>query len=112
MTDDAQLVFVDTPGIFAPKRRLDRAMVKAAWNGANHADLVLLVIDAGAGITQEVRAIVDQLKNQSSKAFRARTRSTRLPKKKSFAPVKDLLPRNPYRCFMISAIRDGAPRIW
>ncbi|AJD52154.1 GTP-binding protein Era [Thalassospira sp. MBR-102] len=71
MTDDAQLVFIDTPGIFAPKRRLDRAMVKAAWNGADDADLVVLVIDAGAGITDEVRAIIDQLKSQNRKAILA-----------------------------------------
>ncbi|KZB67985.1 GTPase Era [Thalassospira lucentensis] len=71
MTDDAQLVFIDTPGIFAPKRRLDRAMVKAAWNGADDADLVVLVIDAGAGITEEVRAIIDQLKTQNRKAILA-----------------------------------------
>lgn len=71
MTEDAQLVFIDTPGIFAPKRRLDRAMVKAAWNGADDADLVVLVIDAGAGITDEVRAIIDQLKSQNRKAILA-----------------------------------------
>jgi GTP-binding protein Era len=71
MTEDAQLVFIDTPGIFAPKRRLDRAMVKAAWNGADDADLVVLVIDAGAGITEEVRAIIDQLKTQNRKAILA-----------------------------------------
>ena len=71
MTDDAQLVFIDTPGIFAPKRRLDRAMVKAAWNGADDADLVVLVIDAGAGITDEARAIIDQLKSQNRKAILA-----------------------------------------
>ena len=46
ITGDAQLVFVDTPGIFAPRRRLDRAMVKAAWGGAADADVVLLTVDA------------------------------------------------------------------
>src|SRR6201999_3006711 len=44
--DEAQILFVDTPGIFAPKRRLDRAMVAAAWDGAGEADAILLVVDA------------------------------------------------------------------
>jgi GTP-binding protein Era len=55
----AQILLVDTPGIFQPKRRLDRAMVAAAWSGAEDAELILLVIDSGRGITAEVeRAIV------------------------------------------------------
>lgn len=57
----AQIVFVDTPGIFAPKRRLDRAMVKAAWSGAGDADLVALLIDAKKGIDEEARAIAEKL---------------------------------------------------
>lgn len=59
--DEAQIIFVDTPGIFAPKRRLDRAMVEAAWNGAGEADLSLLLIDAKAGITDAVREIARKL---------------------------------------------------
>ncbi len=46
----AQIVFVDTPGIFAPRRRLDRAMVSSAWSGARDADLVALLVDAGRGL--------------------------------------------------------------
>lgn len=57
---EAQIVFVDTPGIFAPKRRLDRAMVAAAWDGAAEADYVLLLVDAKAGLTPAVREIVTQ----------------------------------------------------
>ena len=59
--DEAQIIFVDTPGIFAPKRRLDRAMVEAAWSGAGEADLSLLLIDAKAGITDAVREIARKL---------------------------------------------------
>ncbi len=59
--DDAQIVFVDTPGIFAPKRRLDRAMVTTAWGGAKDADLVLVLIDAERGLGEEVKAILDGL---------------------------------------------------
>jgi GTP-binding protein Era len=54
----SQIVLVDTPGIFAPKRRLEKAMVRSAWGGAGDADAVVLLIDARAGITEEVEAIV------------------------------------------------------
>ena len=57
----AQLIFVDTPGIFAPKRRLDRAMVMTAWTGAHDADLVGLLIDARKGLDEEAEAILDRL---------------------------------------------------
>jgi len=57
----AQLIFVDTPGIFAPKRRLDRAMVTSAWAGAQDADLVGLLIDARKGLDEEAEAIVARL---------------------------------------------------
>lgn len=58
----AQLVFVDTPGIFAPKRRLDRAMVAAAWAGAEDAEIVVLLIDAARGLDDDARRIVEGLK--------------------------------------------------
>jgi GTPase len=53
----AQIILVDTPGIFLPKRRLDRAMVRTAWSGAHDADLVCVLIDARAGIDEEAEAI-------------------------------------------------------
>jgi GTP-binding protein Era len=58
---NAQLVFVDTPGIFAPKRRLDRAMVTTAWGGAADADVIALIIDAKRGLTDEDSAIIERL---------------------------------------------------
>jgi len=57
----SQLIFVDTPGIFAPKRRLDRAMVTTAWSGAHEADLVGVLIDARKGLDEENEAILAQL---------------------------------------------------
>ena len=57
----SQLVFIDTPGIFAPRRRLDRAMVTSAWSGAHDADIVALLIDAKRGIDEEADAILDKL---------------------------------------------------
>ena len=61
--DKAQLVFIDTPGIFAPKRRLDRAMVDSAWGGAGDADLVALIVDAERGITPELERLLEGLEN-------------------------------------------------
>jgi GTP-binding protein Era len=58
---DSQLVFIDTPGVFAPKKRLDTAMVEAAWGGARDADNVVLVIDAAKGIDEEVEGILRKL---------------------------------------------------
>ncbi|HVH76724.1 MAG TPA: GTPase Era [Stellaceae bacterium] len=57
----AQLVFVDTPGIFAPRRRLDRAMVAAAWAGAMDADLAVLLVDAGRGLDADTSLILERL---------------------------------------------------
>ncbi len=62
MEGEAQIVFVDTPGLFRPRRRLDRAMVAAAWSGAADAELVVLLIEAHRGLTDGVQAILDTLK--------------------------------------------------
>ncbi|ALK08606.1 GTPase Era [Blastochloris viridis] len=62
---DAQLVLIDTPGIFPPKRRLDRAMVSTAWSGAADADMVCLLIDARRGVDEEIEAILGKLKQVS-----------------------------------------------
>ena len=60
----AQIVFVDTPGIFRTKRRLDRAMVKAAWGGASDADVIVLLIEAHRGLTEGAQSIVDRMRNE------------------------------------------------
>jgi GTPase len=62
---EAQILLTDTPGIFEPRRRLDRAMVAAAWGSAQDADLIALVVDAAAGITRGVGAMADRLKERS-----------------------------------------------
>ena len=64
---DAQIVFVDTPGLFRPRRRLDRAMVAAAWSGAADADVIVLMIEAHRGITAGVREIVAALSGRVGK---------------------------------------------
>src|SRR5690606_39695413 len=67
MRGDSQIVFVDTPGIFRPRRRLDRSMVAAAWGGAADADVVLLLIEAHRGLTPGVEAIIEQLREHAGK---------------------------------------------
>ena len=61
---DAQLILVDTPGIFEPSRRLDRAMVAAAWEGAEGADLIALVVDGKGGIGPKVQTVLESLKGR------------------------------------------------
>lgn len=64
MEGRAQIVFVDTPGIFRPRRRLDRSMVKAAWGGAADADVVVLLIEAHRGLTEGTQAIIDRMRDE------------------------------------------------
>ncbi|PJI92930.1 GTP-binding protein Era [Yoonia maricola] len=68
MAENAQLIFVDTPGLFKPRRRLDRAMVAAAWGGAADADVVVLMIEAHRGITDGVKAILETLSERAGKS--------------------------------------------
>ncbi|ATG37059.1 MULTISPECIES: GTPase Era [Phaeobacter] len=63
MEGESQIVFVDTPGLFQPRRRLDRAMVAAAWGGAADADVVVLMVEAHRGITEGVERILEGLEN-------------------------------------------------
>ncbi len=67
MEGQAQIVFVDTPGLFRPRRRLDRAMVKAAWGGASDADIIVLLIEAQRGLTDGVQAIIDRIADEMPK---------------------------------------------
>jgi GTP-binding protein Era len=61
---DTQIVFVDTPGLFRPRRNLDRAMVTAAWTGAADADMVVLLVEAHRGVTEGVKAILEALEER------------------------------------------------
>lgn len=64
LEEESQIVFVDTPGLFRPRRRLDRAMVSAAWSGASDADIVVFMVEAHRGITEGVNAILEGLEAQ------------------------------------------------
>lgn len=69
--DKTQIIFLDTPGIFAPKRRLDRAMVASAWGGFTDADINVLVVDAKRGMNEETSAIIDELIKRDARAVLA-----------------------------------------
>jgi GTP-binding protein Era len=102
----AQVLLVDTPGIFAPKRRLDRAMVAAAWTGAQDADLILLVIDASAKIRDE---IIEGLGQRDQPLFLALNNIDLVKKPELLALAADLTARlSPDKIFMVSAtLGDG-----
>jgi len=72
-----QIIYVDTPGIFAPRRRLDRAMVAAAWAGAEDADETLLLVDASRGIDENARRILDRLAERSRRSILALNKNAR-----------------------------------
>jgi GTPase len=81
-----QIVLVDTPGIFAPKRRLDKAMVAAAWGGAKDADVIVFLIDVGKGkINAESQAIIERLQKQERKVIVALNKVDMLAKEKLLA---------------------------
>jgi len=107
----AQILLVDTPGIFQPRRRLDRAMVAAAWSGAEDADLILLVIDSDAGLTGEVERAIGGLEKRQHPLFVALNKVD-LVKKETLLGLSARLTEqlNPDRVFMISAAQgDGVP---
>ena len=109
--DQVQVLLVDTPGIFAPRRRLDRAMVAAAWTGAQDADLILLVIDAAAGVKADVDRIVAQLERREHPLFIALNKIDLIAKGDLLGLSAALTERlNPEQVFMISAAQgDGVP---
>ncbi|MCE2579862.1 GTPase Era [Komagataeibacter sp. FNDCR1] len=107
MRNNAQMLLVDTPGIFRPRRMLDRAMVAAAWTGAEDADITLLIVDARAGLTEAVREIVSQLAQRNRRVWLVLNK-TDLMKRDALLPLtaelSGLLPVE--HVFMISA-RSG-----
>jgi GTPase len=105
----AQILLVDTPGIFTPRRRLDRAMVAAAWTGAQDADLVLLVIDVDAGVTSEVERIIASLDGRKQPLFLVLNKIDLVRKSDLLALSARLTAQlNPDKVFMISAAQgDG-----
>ena len=104
----AQAILVDTPGIFrVAKRRLERAMVAAAWRGAEDADLVALVVDAERGIGQETRAIIERLKESLAPRFVILNKIDVVPRENLLALTSELNALLPFeRTFMVSALKN------
>ena len=109
MEGEAQIVFVDTPGLFRPRRRLDRAMVKAAWGGAADADIVVLLIEAHRGLTEGVQAILDRVAAELPKGKPVALAINKIDRVKAEALLKltgDMNAAYPFaKTFMISAER-------
>ena len=106
MEGETQIVFVDTPGLFAPKRRLDRAMVAAAWSGAADADVVVLLVEANRGITEGVERILEGLNDigEHRKVALAVNKIDRVEAPKLLGLTKALNERYPFtETFLISA---------
>ena len=80
--ENTQIIFQDTPGIFKPKRRLDRSMVASAWGGAKDGDILVLVVDAKRGFDNETRTIIDELNKQNKEAVLVLNKVDMLSKEK------------------------------
>jgi GTP-binding protein Era len=106
---DAQIVFVDTPGIFRPKRRLDRAMVTSAWGGAGDADVVALLIDARKGVDEENAAILGKLPEVRRPKILILNKVDVIERSRLLGLAADLNARAPFEStFMVSALTgDG-----
>jgi len=107
--DNAQIILVDTPGIFSPKRRLDRAMVSTAWSGAHDADLVCVLLDAKAGIDEEADAILNKLATVQHSKILVLNKIDLIPREKLLALAQAANERMKFEhTFMISALSgDG-----
>jgi GTP-binding protein Era len=107
--DNAQIILVDTPGIFAPKRRLDRAMVSTAWSGAHDADLVCVLLDARAGIDEEADAILTKLETVAHPKILVINKIDLVPREKLLALAKAANERLTFTdTFMVAALSgDG-----
>lgn len=107
--NNGQIILVDTPGIFAPKRRLDRAMVKTAWSGAHDADLVCVLLDAKLGINAEADDILTKVAGVSHQKILVINKVDLVPRERLLALVKTANDRLAFaHTFMISALSgDG-----
>jgi GTPase len=103
--NNAQIILVDTPGIFAPKRRLDRAMVKTAWSGAHDADLVCVLLDAREGLDEEAQAIFARLVDVAHPKLLVLNKIDLVPREKLLGLAKAANDRLAFtQTFMISAL--------
>ncbi len=109
MDNNAQVVFVDTPGIFRPRRKLDEAMVTTAWGGAKDADIVALLIDSERGVSEDVEKILNGLANVHQKAVLVLNKIDQVPREKLLAITEKANAMADFdQTFMVSALNgDG-----
>ena len=114
MAGQTQAVFVDTPGIFLPKRRLDRAMVHTAWREAGDADETCLLIDAGRGLDAAARAIAERLKQSGREVVGVFNKIDKVRRSRLLEMAQELTAILPCRdVFMIAAINgDGVETLF
>lgn len=110
---EAQIILADTPGIFAPRRRLDRAMVSAAWEGAQEADAILLVVDARKKRRDDLKSILEALKDRPERKLLALNKVDSTPKEPLLALAEELMPLGHFdEVFFVSALTgDGVPEL-
>lgn len=112
--DETQLIFVDTPGIFAPQRRLEKAMVAAAWAGAKDAEIIAVLMDVGHGhINPETKAIIEKLKTTERKAVAVLNKIDLLKKERLLSLANEINETGVFTdIFMISALKgDGVEKL-
>jgi GTP-binding protein Era len=112
----AQIIFIDTPGIFVPRRRLDRAMVTTAWGGAHDADIVGVLVDAKRGLDADTAAIFSRLANVAAPKILVINKVDLVDKKSLLALVQSLNEQGVFAAtFMVSALSGdgvGDVKIW
>ena len=111
--DETQIILADTPGIFAPKRRLDRAMVSAAWEGTNAADAILLVVDPVKQRRHELEPLLESLKDRPERKLLALNKVDASAKEPLLALAQDLTGKVDFaEVFFVSALTgDGVPEL-
>lgn len=103
--DRTQIVFVDLPGIFRPRRRLDRAMVSTAWGGARDADIVLVLVDAERGMGEETRALMQRLEDMPRRRILVLNKIDRVKRESLLQLAGDANEAAKFeRTFMVSAL--------
>ncbi len=103
--ENTQIIFIDTPGIFKPKRRLDRAMVASSWSGVGDADIVVLVVDAKRGFDDETKAIINKLNKNKTEAILLLNKIDLIQKEKLLGLSAELNAAGKFKeTFMVSAL--------
>lgn len=111
MAGRSQVIFVDTPGIFSPKRRLDRAMVDTAWGGASDADMAALLVDAKRGVTEEIGQLVEKFGDLKRRKVLIINKIDTVKRERLLELAADLNARVPFDAtFMVSALTGSGTR--